>query len=102
MENINIPLTGINEKVIEQIKDIAARHGISRVVLFGSRARGDFKRASDIDLAVSGGNFPAFALDVDEETSTLLMFDFVDLGSNVQPELLTEIERDGKLIYEKI
>lgn len=35
---------------------------------FGSRARGDFKRTSDIDLAVSGGDFCRFALDVDEET----------------------------------
>ncbi len=33
-----------------------------------ARARGDFKRTSDIDLAVSGGDFCRFALDVDEET----------------------------------
>ena len=38
------------------------------IILFGTRARGDFKRTSDIDLAVSGGDFCRFALDVDEET----------------------------------
>ncbi|MFR5152466.1 MAG: nucleotidyltransferase domain-containing protein [Ruminococcus sp.] len=27
------------------------------IILFGARARGDFKRTSDIDLAVSGGDF---------------------------------------------
>ena len=31
-------------------------------------ACGDFKMTSDIDLAVSGGDFCRFALDVDEET----------------------------------
>ena len=37
------------------------------MILFGSRARGDFKRTSDIDIAASGGDFDRFALDVDEE-----------------------------------
>lgn len=37
------------------------------VILFGSRARGDYGRCSDIDLAVRGGNTAGFALDVDEE-----------------------------------
>ena len=32
------------------------------------KARGEFKRMSDIDLAVSGGDFCRFALNVDEET----------------------------------
>ncbi|MCB5381178.1 nucleotidyltransferase domain-containing protein [Blautia glucerasea] len=27
------------------------------IILFGARARGDFKRTSDIDLAVSGRGF---------------------------------------------
>lgn len=43
--------------------------GVRLVILFGSNGlRGDFKRTSDIDLAVSGGDFCRFALDVDEET----------------------------------
>ena len=72
------------------------------MILFGSRARGDFRRTSDIDLAVKGGDFINFALDVDEETSTLLMFDFVDLNRSIQQELRENIEREGRIIYEKI
>ena len=72
------------------------------MILFGSRARGDFHRASDIDLAVKGGDFANFSLDVDEETSTLLMFDFVDLNQSIQQELRENIEREGEIIYEKI
>ena len=47
---------GIDPKVICQIIDLANRHHIKTVILFGSRARGDFRRTSDIDLAVQGGN----------------------------------------------
>lgn len=46
--------TGIDARVLEEIRQLAEKYGIHKVILFGSRARGDFKRASDIDLAVSG------------------------------------------------
>lgn len=94
--------TGIREQVIKEIIDFAKKYDVKKVILFGSRARGDFKRASDIDLAVSGGNFDRFALDVDEETSTLLMFDIVDLDREMQVELRESIEREGVILYEKI
>lgn len=64
--------TGIKPRVMDEIKALAKKYNMDKVILFGSRARGDFKRASDIDLAVSGGDFVRFALDVDEETWTLL------------------------------
>ncbi len=94
--------TGIREQVLTEITYFAQKYDIKKVILFGSRARGDFKRTSDIDLAVSGGNFDRFALDVDEETSTLLMFDIVDLDREMQPELRESIQREGVLLYEKI
>ncbi len=84
------------------IIDLAKKHGIRKVILFGSRARGDNRERSDIDIAVSGGNITEFALDTEEEIETLLMFDVVDLDKYVQPELLAEIERDGVILYEKI
>lgn len=66
------------------------------------RARGDYHRASDIDLAVRGGDVVSFALDVEEETSTLLCFDVVDLDRSLKKEFLKSIEKDGMVIYEKI
>lgn len=94
--------TGIRPQVIEEIRKLAAKYDICKVILFGSRARGDFRRTSDIDLAVTGGDFERFALDVAEETSTLLKFDIVDLDRDMQPELLDSIKNEGRLIYEKI
>ena len=62
--------TSIRDVVLKQIRDLAAQYGLRKVTLFGSRARGDFKERSDIDLAVSGGDISGFALAVDEETDT--------------------------------
>ena len=93
---------GLSNTLIAEIGAIACRHGLQRVILFGSRARGDYRRISDIDLAVSGGNVPAFTLDVDEATHTLLRFDVVDLDGAVQADLRDAIRREGKVIYEKV
>lgn len=60
--------SGIKPVVIQEIRELAQKYNISKVILFGSRARGDYKRVSDIDLAVSGGDIGRFALDVEEET----------------------------------
>ena len=94
--------TGIRKEVIEEIRNFARKYQVKKVILFGSRARGDYKRTSDIDIAVSGGDFAKFALDVEEETSTLLEFDIVNLDREMQDELREAIEREGKLLYEKI
>ena len=94
--------TGIRDVVLQQIRDLAAQYGLRKVILFGSRARGDHKERSDIDLAVSGGDIPGFALAVDEETDTLLQYDVVNLDSRVDAALLENIEKDGKVLYEKV
>ena len=84
--------TGIKEQVLAEINKLAETYQIKKVVLFGSRARGDFRERSDIDLAVYGGDFTRFSLDVDENTWTLLQYDFVDMNQPVQPELIAEEE----------
>ena len=94
--------TGIDSKVIQEIRELAEKYQVKKVILFGSRARGDFKRTSDIDIAVTGGDFDRFALDVDEDTTTLLEYDIVNLDGTVQKELIESIEREGRVLYEKI
>ena len=94
--------TGLKEIVIAEIRKLAEQYHLEEVSLFGSRARGDYKKLSDIDLAVRGGDTVRFSLDVEEYTSTLLSFDVVDLNGPVQQELLESIRRDGRRIYEKI
>ena len=92
----------LDTAIKEQIIALAQQCGLSKVILFGSRARGDCGPRSDIDLAVSGGNLVNFRLNIDDEVRTLLMFDVVDLDGPVQAELRTSIEREGVVLYEKI
>lgn len=95
-------ILGIDDSIEQDIISIAIKNDIKKLILFGSRARGDFKSTSDIDLAVEGGNISAFAVQVDEEVSTLLEFDIINLDGRVQKELLESIRREGVLLYEKI
>ncbi len=90
------------ERVVKDISVFALKHGVRRVTLFGSRAKGTNTERSDIDIAVSGGNFDAFYSDIKEKTYSLLSFDVVDLDSGVSDELIHEIEKNGVIIYEKI
>lgn len=94
--------TGMKAQVSEEIRALAGEYGVEKVILFGSRARGNYKRASDIDLAVSGGDILRFALAVDEETSTPLRFDIINLDGMVCEELQKAIWTEGKILYEKI
>lgn len=94
--------TGISPRVISEIRLLAQKYNLDKVILFGSRARGDFQEKSDIDLAVSGGDFTRFSLDVEDTTWTLLKYDVVNLEQEISPELRNSIEREGVLLYEKI
>ena len=54
--------TGIKLRVVEQLRELAGRYGLSKLILFGSRARGDYRRESDIDLTASVCDVALFRL----------------------------------------
>ena len=89
------------DRVIKEITAFAKENSIIKIVLFGSRARGDHTERSDVDLAVYGGDFDSFYWNIKEKLHSLLSFDVVDMNSRVTEELKKEIERDGVVIYEK-
>lgn len=93
---------GINDSLKTEIVELAKQHNLKKVILFGSRARGDYSRVSDVDIAVNGGDIAGFSIDVEEETNTLLEFDIVNLDGCVQEELLESIKKEGVVIYEEI
>lgn len=88
-------------RVLRDIVRFAKKADLEKVVLFGSRARGTNNEKSDIDLAVYGGDFDQFYWDIQDQTWSLLMFDLVDMHERVSDDLLKEIEKDGRIIYEK-
>ena len=68
----------------KQIAQLGARYGATKIVLFGSRARGDNHPRSDIDLAIYGmpeRQQASFYFAVEEELQTLLKFDWYTLRS---------------------
>lgn len=71
----------------------------ARVYLFGSRARGDFMRWSDVDLAIEPLEpLPHLLLgdirEALEESNVVYKVDLVDL-SKVDGEFRGEVEREG-------
>lgn len=91
----------IPDRVYKDIIRFADADKILKIILFGSRAKGTHTERSDIDIAVSGGDFDAFYYDIKEKIHSLLTFDVIDLDKDVSEELKKEIDRDGVIIYEK-
>ncbi|MGI9191882.1 MAG: nucleotidyltransferase domain-containing protein [Chitinophagaceae bacterium] len=76
---------------------------VERVVLYGSRAKGNFKPGSDIDITLFGAQLTLTQLhQIENELDDLMLpyqFD-VSLHHHIQHEaLLQHIERVGQVIY---
>ena len=92
------------EELYKQLAELARRYGAKRLVLFGSRARGDNRYNSDIDLAVYGmpeNNRAEFWLDC-EELPTLLKFDIVHIRDDMDAKFLANIQKDGVELMDKL
>lgn len=89
-------------EIYDRIAALGKRYGVYKIVLFGSRARCDYREKSDIDIAVFGlpaGSRGMFWAEV-EELPTLLSFDVV-FAEEASDELLKNIKEDGVVIYEE-
>lgn len=91
------------EQIWENIKNLGVKYQAEKIMLFGSRARGDNHDRSDIDLAIYGmpqENQALFWSDVDD-LPTLLKFDLVHIVPYLDEAFLQNIEKDGVLLYAK-
>lgn len=93
----------LEKKIVEEIIDISRIHDkIKKVILFGSRARGDNSIKSDIDLAIyCDTSIVEFIEDIEMNTSTLLEFDFSDMKDIHDETFVSQVEKEGIIIYEK-
>ncbi len=86
------------------VRPIAQNHGVRRLSLFGSRARGDYRDSSDYDFLISKGNI----------SGMLSYLEFVDdledaLGTHVDvitdtsedEEIINAARRDEVVLYER-
>ena len=93
----------LSKRIINEIIDISKKHyEINKVVLFGSRARGDNELKSDIDLAVyCDSDLSLFIEEIENTTHTLLEFDFSDMNNIVDDFFIEQVEKEGIVLYEK-
>jgi predicted nucleotidyltransferase len=91
------------ERVVAEIVEAARRSlDLQRVILFGSRARGDARLDSDLDLAFDHSSTDAewadFVNQMRDEAPTLLPLDLVDLAQ-ADPALRARITSEGRLVH---
>ena len=93
---------GIKKEIFNDIIGVFKKFdSIEKVYLFGSRARGDFKDTSDIDLAIDSKSDVVLKLLGElEELRCILTFDVVNINE-IGQKLKDNIERDKIIIYEK-
>lgn len=98
---------GLSEQTLQKIHNVFVRYPqVEEVVLYGSRAKGDYKNGSDIDLTLHGGDslthtiLSKIANDLDDQ---LLPYT-IDLSifKNIKnPDMVEQIERIGVIFYKK-
>ena len=89
---------GLSEEIYLKIKNIINKFPQYQFKIFGSRARGDYKNSSDIDIAVFG--------DVTSQDEFLILneFDLLDIIYTIdvlfikkinKPSLIESIKKEG-------
>lgn len=98
---------GLSEKQLQEIVNtIAQFQEIEEAVIFGSRATGKHKKASDVDIALKGEKVSAalaarLKFIFEEDTYLPFFFDCVAYLSINNENLKKEINEKGWVIYRK-
>ena len=91
---------GLSEEIVEKIKKITQKYNAT-FLLFGSRARKDFKNNSDIDIAVKNN------VTQEEKYKIMNDFDLIDIVYKIDlvfmqdisnEKFLNAIKKEGKVI----
>ena len=95
---------GLSKKTVASICQVFNNHpNIEQVILYGSRAKGTYKRASDIDLTLQAKTAAYTELmQIESELDDLLLPYQIDLSWYQQidnPELIEHIKRCGLIFY---
>lgn len=89
---------GLSEEICIMIENIIKKYKKYTFKIFGSRARGDYKYSSDIDIAVEG------TINKDDEFKILNEFDLLQIPYTVdvvfvnninKEELINSINKEG-------
>jgi len=98
---------GLTAETIAKINAVFAKYPqVEEVILYGSRAKGDFKNGSDIDLTLKGKELNLsllnkINLEIDDR-SLPYTFDISIFDQISNPDLVDHIKRRGVVFYSSI
>ena len=97
---------GLKETVIDKINSVFENYSeIEKVVIYGSRAKGNFRPGSDIDITLIGKNLEYSILSKInisiDDLNTPYLFDISIFEKLNAPDLEEHINRVGQIFYKK-
>ena len=96
---------GLSDRQLDEIISMIREHEeVEEAILFGSRAMGTFKRASDVDIALKGdrvtnGLAAALQADFEEDTSLPFFFDIAAYPAIRNKAFLEHIDSKGITLF---
>ncbi|WP_439239886.1 nucleotidyltransferase domain-containing protein [Lonepinella sp. BR2474] len=101
-----MPKFGLSDKSIKQIQDILRKYPeIEQAIIYGSRAMGNYREGSDVDLTLKGENVTQQTcgkvwLDLDDSYSPYL-FDLSVYHLLTNPNFIAQIDKFGQVFYRR-
>ena len=101
-------ILGLREDDLQNIIAVLQQHKeVEEAVIFGSRAKGNFKNGSDVNIALKGSrltwNITSEISDVlNEETQMPYKFDLLNYHNITNKDLTEHINRIGIYFYKRI
>jgi len=98
---------GLRQKDMEFLLNAFAElPEIEKVVVYGSRARGDYRNGSDLDLAIFGSEVSSSTIlrlssQLNGESPLLIKYDVLSINTLTNENLLNQITIEGKIMYER-
>ena len=96
---------GLSDTVIKELQDVFRRHtNIEKVLIFGSRSKGNYRAGSDIDLAVIGKDIDynlllSILCEIDD-LDLLYTVDLLDYQKKKGTSIGDHIDRVGQVFYD--
>ncbi|PPK74874.1 putative nucleotidyltransferase [Methylobacter tundripaludum] len=97
---------GLSQITLDKLNSVFLRHkAINSVLVYGSRAKGNYRPGSDIDLTIKGDVLEfAELMQIEDQIDDLFLPYTVDLSQYAQlsnVDLIEHIDRVGVVIYDK-
>lgn len=97
---------GLKQSTIDLINSVFKKYpAVEKVIIYGSRAMGNYKNGSDIDLTfiantITDRDWRDISFDLDD-LLTPYSFDLSILSKIDNPDLVDHIKRRGQVFYQK-